>query len=145
MDADCLKRQWHVVAQNGDRVPAFFYAALFRMYPETRALFPIHMGSQRDRLVAALGEAVANIDNVDAITPFLQELGRNHARRYGVEATHYPAVGAALLITLEHFLEGAWTPETAEDWAKAYQVVADVMITGARTEQDFDPKEVAPQ
>ena len=62
-------------------------------------MFPPSMAAQRDRLVAALGAVVANVDNLDAAVPFLQGLGRDH-RKFAVEPGHYPAVGASLLALL---------------------------------------------
>ncbi|MEU6710092.1 globin domain-containing protein [Nonomuraea sp. NPDC046802] len=130
MDTQALKESWHLVARSGDQVPLFFYSALFLMYPETRALFPVSMANQRDRLVNALGHIVSNVDRVDDLVPFLQQLGRDH-RKFAVVAQHYPAVGQALLATLQHFLGDRWTPALAHDWTAAYGLVAKVMNEAA--------------
>ena len=81
-------------------------------------MFPLGMANQRDKLLAALGQVVSHVDDLDAVVPVLQQLGRDH-RRFGVVRDHYPAVGQALLATLEHF-SSEWTPELARDWAAAY-------------------------
>lgn len=125
-----LKWSWGEVAAYGDQVPLFFYSTLFLEHPEVREMFPVSMAAQRDRLVTALGRAVSNVDNVDSLVPFLQQLGRDH-RKFAVVADHYPAVGSALLQTLEHFLGADWTPDLAEDWTAAYGVVAKVMSDAA--------------
>jgi NAD(P)H-flavin reductase/hemoglobin-like flavoprotein len=130
VDAQALKDSWHLVARSGDQVPLFFYSALFLMNPETRDLFPVSMAQQRDRLVGALGHIVSNVDRVDELVPFLKQLGRDH-RKFAVVAEHYPAVGRALLATLEHFLAERWTPALAQDWAQAYGLVAQVMAEAA--------------
>jgi NAD(P)H-flavin reductase/hemoglobin-like flavoprotein len=130
MDAARLKDSWNAIAAHGDQVPLFFYSTLFLSHPETRALFPSSMAVQRDRLVKALGSVISNVDNLDEVVPVLQQLGRDH-RRFAATNAHYPAVGAALLATLEHFLEERWTPELAEDWAAAYGTVAKVMMDAA--------------
>src|SRR3978361_1982749 len=113
-------------AATGDEAPLYFYAHLFLSHPETRALFPVSMAHQRDRLFAALGDVVARVDDLDALVPILQQLGRDH-RKFGTLAVHYPAVGASLLATLEHF-DDEWTPELAKDWTEAYTLVAEVMV-----------------
>lgn len=136
MDAELLKKTWAEFLQHGDRGPAYFYSHLHLAHPETRALFPIGMARQRDRLVTALGDVIANVDNLDAAVPILQRLGRDHARRYGVEPKHYPWVADALLASLEYHLGDSWTPEAAGTWRAAYQLVADVMT--AATERPFD-------
>ncbi|MBI1758194.1 MAG: hypothetical protein HYR62_03070 [Actinobacteria bacterium] len=138
MDAARLKESWNAVAQHGDQVPLHFYATLFLMYPETRQLFPVSLAAQRDRLVGALGQIVSDVDNLDALVPFLQHLGRDH-RKFQVVTDHYPAVGAALLATLAHFLGPRWTDELARSWAEAYDVIASVMTGAAEDASRTEP------
>jgi hemoglobin-like flavoprotein len=134
MDAARLQHSFSLVASHGDEVPLYFYSHLFLTRPETRAMFPAAMAAQRDRLVGALLRVVGNVHQVEAVVPYLQQLGRDH-RKYGVTAEHYPFVGASLLATLEHFLGDTWTPELAAEWAAAYELVAQVM-TEAATESE---------
>src|SRR3954467_10603837 len=89
-------------AATGDEAPLYFYSHLFLSHPETRSMFPVSMAHQRDRLFRALGDVVAPVDDLPAVVPILQQLGRDH-RKFGALAAHYPAVGASLLATLEHF------------------------------------------
>jgi NAD(P)H-flavin reductase/hemoglobin-like flavoprotein len=138
VDAQALKDSWQWVARSGDQVPLFFYSALFLAHPETRDMFPVSMAGQRDRLVRALGHIVSNVDRLDDVVPFVQQLGRDH-RKFAVVAGHYPAVGEALLATLGHFLGDRWTPALAENWAQAYGVVADVMIAAAAEASKTSP------
>jgi NAD(P)H-flavin reductase/hemoglobin-like flavoprotein len=130
VDTARLRDSWNAVTQFGIQVPLFFYSVLFLEHPETREMFPASMSSQRDKLVAALGAVVSNVDNLDSVVPVIQQLGRDH-RKFSVVADHYPAVGAALLATLEHFLADRWTPGLAKDWEEAYGLVAKVMIEAA--------------
>ena len=130
MDVGRLRATWAQASALGDAVPAFFYAVLFVANPELRELFPVSMAAQRDRLFAALGRVVSQVDNTDALVPYVAQLGRDH-RRFDVRAEHYPAVGQALLTTLEHFLGDKWTPEVAADWQAAYGVLAQVMVDAA--------------
>ena len=134
MDADRLQHSFSLVTTHGDEVPLYFYSHLFLTHPEARAMFPASMAAQRDRLVGALLRVVGNVHQVEAVVPYLQQLGRDH-RKYGVTAEHYPFVGASLLATLEHFLADEWTSELAADWATAYGLVAEVM-TAASTEAE---------
>lgn len=127
-----------MVAEHGDQVPLYFYSTLFLMHPETRALFPVSMAAQRDRLVNALGRTISDVDNLDELVPFLQQLGVDH-RKFEVRPEHYPAVGAALLATLEHFLGNRWTAELAENWTQAYGVVAKVMTDAAAEVERSSP------
>ena len=75
-------------------------------------MFPVSMANQRDKLVAALGQVISRVDDLDSVVPVLQQLGRDH-RKFAVVRDHYPAVGQALLATLEHFSGSDWTPDVA--------------------------------
>ncbi|MFF0718160.1 globin domain-containing protein [Micromonospora sp. NPDC003816] len=138
MDVSRLKRSWASVAAHGDQVPLYFYSTLFLAHPETRQMFPTNMAGQRDRLVTALGHIVSQVDQVDRLVGFLQDLGADH-RKFAVRAEHYPAVGEALLATLRHFLGDQWTEELAQDWAAAYGLVAQVMVEAAQAAEAVNP------
>jgi NAD(P)H-flavin reductase/hemoglobin-like flavoprotein len=138
VDIARLKASWEAAAEVGPQLPLFFYSTLFLHNPPVRDMFPPAMAGQRDKLVAALGSVVSNIDQLDAVVPVVQQLGRDH-RKFGVQAEHYPAVGQALLTTLEYFLGDQWTPELAADWTEAYQLVAKVMIDAANAAAETLP------
>jgi NAD(P)H-flavin reductase/hemoglobin-like flavoprotein len=138
MDTAALQSSWDRVAKSGDEVPLYFYSHLFLSHPELRSLFPISMSGQRDKLVGALGRIVSNVEQLDEVTSFSQQLGRDH-RRFSVVAEHYNAVGGSLLATLKHFLGSAWNDELAGDWAAAYGVISKVMVEAAEQASDTSP------
>ncbi len=138
VDAARLKDSFARVAANGDRVTLYFYSTLFLSYPDTREMFPTSMAGQRDRLFAALGRVVSDVDNLDALVPYLRQLGRDH-RMFAVLADHYPAVGEALLATLAKFLGDEWTDDLAAEWTAAYGVVSDVMMRAAADAEATSP------
>ena len=117
MDIPAMRANFAKAAATGDEAPLYFYSHLFLSHPETRALFPVSMAHQRDRLFNALGDVVHYVDDLDRLVPILQALGRDH-RKFGTVAEHYPAVGASLLATLQHF-DDAWTADLAQDWTAA--------------------------
>ncbi|HKN96126.1 MAG TPA: globin domain-containing protein [Pseudonocardiaceae bacterium] len=138
MDIARLKASWEAAAEHGVQLPLFFYSTLFLDNPPLREMFPPAMAGQRDKLVAALGNVVSNIDQVDTVIPMVQQLGRDH-RKFGVIAEHYPAVGNALMAALEYFLGDQWTPELAADWSEAYGLVAKVMVDAANAAAETTP------
>lgn len=138
MDTAALKSTWAQVTRSGAEVPLFFYSHLFLSHPELRDMFPVSMAQQRDRLVSALGRIVSHVDELDEVTGFIQQLGRDH-RRFQVVAEHYSAVGASLLATLRHFLGERWTSPVAADWAAAYGVIATVMVQAAEEAAETTP------
>ena len=137
MDIPAMRANFAKAAATGDEAPLYFYSHLFLSHPETRDLFPVSMAHQRDRLFRALGDVVARVDDLDALVPILQQLGRDH-RKFGTVSAHYPAVGASLLATLEHF-DDEWDDAVAASWATAYGVIADVMIGAADEAADQPP------
>jgi NAD(P)H-flavin reductase/hemoglobin-like flavoprotein len=138
VDSTALKRSWERVAESGDKVPLFFYSHLFLSRPELRTMFPVTMAAQRDKLVGALGRIVSNVDQLEEVTPFLKQLGRDH-RRFAVIADHYDTVGASLLATVKHFMGSAWNNQLAAAWAEAYNRIADVMIDAAEESAATSP------
>src|SRR3954454_24758289 len=124
-----MRANFAKAAAHGDQVPLWFYSHLFLTHPETRDMFPVSMAHQRDRLFSALGEVVARVDDLDSLVPILQQLGRDH-RKFGTLAAHYPAVGASLLATLQHF-DDEWDDALAASWTQAYGLIAEVMIAAA--------------
>ena len=138
MDALRLRNSFSKIVMHGDEVPLFFYSDLFIKHPEVRDLFPISMRAQREHLIGALGQIVAQVDRVDDLGVFLRGLGRDH-RKFGAIAAHYDAVGDSLLATLEHFAGDAWTPEIAADWTDAYRTVAGAMMAAAQADEAAGP------
>lgn len=139
LDTDALKENFAAVAAHGgDNVALFFYSYLFVRNPDTRGMFPPGMERQRDKLVGALGAAVSNVDNLDALVPVLQDLGRDH-RKFGALSAHYPAVGEALVATLKFFSAEAWTEKLQSDWVTAYGVIAETMIAAADEDAETHP------
>jgi NAD(P)H-flavin reductase/hemoglobin-like flavoprotein len=137
MDIPAMRASFAKAEAHGDQAPLWFYAHLFLNHPGTRDLFPVSMAHQRDRLFAALGEVMARVDALDELVPILQQLGRDH-RKFGTVAAHYPAVGASLLATLEHF-DDEWDDALAASWTEAYGLIAEVMIAAADEAADEPP------
>lgn len=104
-----------------------FYARLFEIAPDVRRMFPDDMALQKKKLMVMLGTAVNGLSRLDALLPAVHALGERHAG-YGVEAEHFPPVGAALLWTLKQGLGDEFTPAVEDAWATAYDVLSGAMI-----------------
>jgi len=125
--ARLVTNSWNSVASIADSAIEQFYNRLFEIDPSARALFRVtDMPEQRRKVIEALSLALQSLDDLAALTPTLQELGRRH-HRYGVTATHYDSVGQALLWTLEQGLGNAWTPAMAAAWTELYGQLSGVM------------------
>src|SRR5215470_7759192 len=129
--ARLVTTSWNSVASIADSAIEQFYNRLFVIDPSARVLFrATNMPEQRRKVIEALSLALQSLDDLAALTPTLEELGRRH-QRYGVAAAHYDSVGQALLWTLEQGLGAAWTPAVAAAWTELFGELAGVMKRAA--------------
>jgi len=129
-DIAAIRADFATVARAPDLFAARFYARLFAIDPELRALFPEDLAEQRKKLVQALAMVVDGLDRLDSIIDAVRALGSRH-NDYGVTAEHYASVGEAVLATLEDTLESFDDSHRAA-WGRAYALLADAMIAAAQ-------------
>jgi len=111
-----------------------FYARLFELAPDTRQMFAyVDMDVQRKMLIDVLAAAIRGLDDLPALLPTLEALGRRHVG-YGVAVSHYRAVGTSLLETLAAQFGDAFTPEVHLAWMEIYGVLARTMIEASRSD-----------
>ncbi|WP_420560884.1 globin family protein [Tepidicaulis sp.] len=125
-----VQESFAAVRPISDQAAAMFYDRLFTIAPEVKPLFKGDISEQGKKLMQMLAVAVNGLNNLEAILPAVQELGRKHVD-YGVTAAHYQPVGEALLWTLEQGLGDAFTAETKAAWEKTYTLLAGAMIEAA--------------
>lgn len=117
-----------------DQAAVIFYDRLFDIAPQVKPLFKGDMAKQRRALMGTLGVVVNGLSNLPSVLPAASALAKKHVN-YGVEAAHYPIVGAALLWTLEKGLGEAWTPDVAAAWTDAYGTLSGFMVAEAYGQQ----------
>lgn len=104
-----------------------FYARLFEIAPELRAMFPADLSEQGMRFMSTLGVILDRLDQAEALDSYLDNLARGH-RAYGVKPEHFAPMGQALVDTMRKVL-GAEFPEGADAaWRAAYDQLAQAMI-----------------
>src|SRR5690349_21485339 len=124
-----------------DAAMTYFYAQLFAMDTEIRAMFPAAMDVQRRRFFEALGriaDAQQSQAARDRLVPYLQELGRAH-RKFGVRERHYEVFRRALLATLQRFAAPRWNETAKHAWEMAYNRAATIMIEAAKDDAAESP------
>jgi two-component system chemotaxis sensor kinase CheA len=109
-----------------------FYTHLFDIAPDLKPLFTGDMKAQGRKLMTMIKTAVSGLDDVDSLTPALQELGQRH-HRYGVKVDDYETVGAALLWLLEKGLGEDFTDAARDAWFAVYTLLARVMTEAAES------------
>ncbi|TQV81802.1 globin family protein [Denitrobaculum tricleocarpae] len=129
---EIIRRTWKQLAPNSDDAAKLFYRRLFQIDPSTKPLFAsVDMPAQRKKLMQTLGSAVIGLQDLDALVPIIEDMGRRHAD-YGVTDAHYDSVGEALLWTLKQGLGEDWNDDVQEAWTRIYRLIADTMRSAAR-------------
>src|ERR1051326_6513090 len=92
-----LETSFQEIAPCGEAFVTAFYERLLTRCPQTRAFFAgTHIKEQQKKLLGALALVVQNLRKPEVLTSALKGLGARHVG-YGVQAEHYPIVGAILL------------------------------------------------
>ena len=81
--------------------------------------------------LAALVEAISSFSDLATRT---RELGSRHAA-YGVQTTHYHSACEALIGALEEHLGEQWNAALEAAWRRAYNLVAELMMSAEATSQ----------
>ncbi len=119
-----------------DAAMTYFYAQLFAMDTEIRAMFPAAMDVQRRRFFQALSHIAAaqkSQEDRDHLVPYLRELGRAH-RKFGVRERHYEVFRRALIATLQRFAAPRWNETAKHAWETAFNHAAAIMIEAAESD-----------
>jgi hemoglobin-like flavoprotein len=127
---ELVQKSFSKVAPISEQAAALFYGRLFEIAPEVKPMFPGDMKEQGKKLMGTLAVVVGGLTRLETILPAASALAKKHVA-YGVKATHYTPVGAALLWTLEKGLGPDWTPELATAWTTAYTTLSGYMISEA--------------
>ena len=77
-----------------------------------------------------LSTIVGRLDRLDELTEEIKQLALRHVD-YGVKASHYRAVGSALLWTLQQGLGADWNKEVEAAWEACYGILSNTMINAA--------------
>lgn len=125
-----VQQSFTKVVPIADQAAALFYQRLFSLDPTLQPLFSGNMEEQGRKLMKMIGTAVNGLDDLDALVPAVQDLGRRHVG-YGVEDGHYDTVGAALIWTLEQGLGDAFTNPVRDAWITVYGILASTMKDAA--------------
>ncbi len=129
-EKELVQSTFAMVAPIAPKAAEIFYGKLFELDPELKPLFKGDMVEQGNKLMTMLAAAVKGLDDLGALVPVVQDLGKRHVG-YGVKDEHYDTVAAALLGTLEVGLGDAWNDEVKAAWVSVYTVLATTMKSAA--------------
>lgn len=137
LNIELLESSFNNIKPRALEFSASFYHFLFQHYPELEKMFEaVDQPAMEKKLIASLALIVENLRNPEALTSALKSLGARHAQIGTVQA-HYPMIGNILIYTFSQYLGKNWTPELAEAWEEAYNLIADLMLSGAETPEEY--------
>jgi hemoglobin-like flavoprotein len=129
-----VRSSWDLMRPTAVHVADLFYDRLVELDPSLEELFPEDPHTQRPRFMKAVAASLNALDDLEAMRPFLNELGRHQATD-GVRDGHYVTIGKALLWTFEQSLAEHFTPPVKDAWAALYGQLSSAMIQGAHDPQ----------
>jgi hemoglobin-like flavoprotein len=130
IDVELVRDSFALAAAREPALVDDFYRRLFARAPELASMFRRGAREQADMLRAALVAVVEHLEDAPWLAANVAALGARH-RGYGVTASMYATVGAALLDALAAACGDTWTPAHAAAWTEAYTTLAQLMIAGA--------------
>ena len=125
-----VQSSWEQVKPISEKAAELFYGKLFELNPDFKALFPNDMVEQGRKLMAMINTAVNSLNNLEAVVPAVEEMGKRHVG-YGVKDEDYDVVGEALLWTLGAGLGDAFTDDVKGAWTETYVVLSTTMKNAA--------------
>ncbi len=126
---DLVQRAWDQLSYNRDQFAQDIYASLFRHNPGLRTMFSLPPERLTQNLGRTLNTILTSLHDLDSIRFIIVSLGAQHYR-YGVQPEHFAILKAALTEGLQQHLGQQLTPELAEAWSQAYDLIAGLMQEG---------------
>ena len=132
-----LENSFDRVKDDSVNFSASFYSKLFHYHPELKPLFEkADLATQEKKLVVSLAVIVENLRNPQQLTMALKSLGAYH-QQVGTIREHYPYVGQAIVETFAEYLGSRWDSNTHKAWLDAYNLIAEIMLEGAKNPEAY--------
>lgn len=104
-----------------------FYSNLMAMEPELEKMFP-SIKHQAMSFAGVLSTAIINLEELDKLDDYLNNLGKRHARILGIEAPHYELMGTAFLKTFHDRFGQHLSLGLERCWARLYTYLANSIL-----------------
>ncbi|KAM7147496.1 hemoglobin subunit zeta [Molossus nigricans] len=127
-----IMSMWGKISPQADAIGTETLERLFASYPQTKTYFPhfdlhpgsAHLRSHGSKVVAAVGDAVKNIDNISGALSKLSEL---HAYILRVDPVNFKLLSHCLLVTMASHFPVDFTADAHAAWDKFLSVVSSVL------------------
>ena len=123
------------------QLAARFYAELFAVAPNLRALFPADLTSLQGHFEAALALVVRNLEEMSALREPLRDLGAQHVH-WGARPEDYITAREAL-VTAIGALSSPWDDSIEQHWRSAITSIIVPMLEGAAVHTAMEAERLA--
>jgi hemoglobin-like flavoprotein len=107
-----------------------FYSNLLSMEPELEKMFP-SIKHQAMSFAGVLSTAILNLEELDKLDDYLNNLGKRHARILGIDPPHFELMGGAFLKTFQDRFGQNLTLGMERCWARLYTYLANsILLSG---------------
>ena len=139
-----LRETCALVSWSSEALTGNFYIHLFNVDPMVQTVYAENKISPVSGMLGFMGVAIAMLDDQESLKNMLRQASPRHVG-YGALPGYFPAIGEALLLTLETALEDKFTPEVRQAWADFYHFMSDCMTKPAPQEDErwADPTQMA--
>jgi hemoglobin-like flavoprotein len=135
---DQIKKSFDAMWSMNRDIADLCYSRLFELAPDARALFPNDLERQRAKLMDMIAALVGALDQPTLFQSLVTHSARQHAK-FGVQPSHYAAMGEALTWSFERKLGASFTPELRASWGALYAAVqVEMLRAAARSRSDSD-------
>jgi hemoglobin-like flavoprotein len=125
---DLIRKSFDAMWSMNRDIAELCYSRFFELAPDARA--PSDMERQRAKLMDMIAALVGALDQPTLFQSLVAHSGRQHAR-FGVQPSHYAAMGEALIWSLECKFGASFTPERRASWSALYATVQAEMLRAA--------------
>ncbi|MCW5756511.1 MAG: hypothetical protein KIT54_04665 [Phycisphaeraceae bacterium] len=126
-----LRSSYRLVRRQDLEFARVFYAKLFEAAPGVRAMFPQDLELQSRKLTMALDTIVANLENPEANSHLLAQMGKRHAG-YGARPEHYHLVIETMVAAMRAVLGAQADERVLDEWRMALRLIGKQMIDAGR-------------
>lgn len=130
-DIALVKASFGRLVPVADQLIPLFFARLFELDPQLRAVVAGNMMEQGRKLMSVVGQTIEALERPQAIVAILHPLSARPLGP-GTKEEHYFIIGTACLWTLEKALGPEFTPAVRTAWMTVFTYVIHTLIQAQR-------------
>lgn len=120
-----------LLLEHGEAIGVYFYGHLLRENPDLKHIFN-HANQVKGQQAQVIAQTIVTyaqrLNDLESLAPLIKQIVSKHTS-IGVQPEQYAAVGASLMVAIQHVLELPDEHPALAAWADAYGALSDILIT----------------